>query len=193
MLNVIVFGQCSMNCCQWGSLTPAGRDKETDGSRLCSLLWLWPDCTALFTVEGVCVCSCVLLSARLHKQMHLCHDRGRDAETICTQPSLLSRVPADGFLLSLNRRANTLMALRAAIPDTKQCRNLATVSLAWLSVPGTWTGANLCSVCISYIRMCVSAASVSALQSLSPPTHLKGLIKDSWPKKKEKEKKKSYF
>ena len=52
-----------MNCCQWGSLTRTGRDKETDGSRLCALLWLWPDCTALFTVGGVCVCvsvcSCV--------------------------------------------------------------------------------------------------------------------------------------
>lgn len=58
MLNVIVFGQCSMNCCQWGSLTPTGRDKETDGSRLCGLLWLWPDCTALFTVGGVCVHVC---------------------------------------------------------------------------------------------------------------------------------------
>lgn len=53
-------------------------------------------------------------------------------------------------------------------------------------VPGTWTGSNLCGVCISYIRMCVSAAQVSALQSLSLPTHLKRLIKDSWQKKRRK-------
>lgn len=93
MLNVIVFGQCSMNCCQWGSLTPTGRDKETDGSRLCALLWLWPDCTALFTVGGVCVFMC----ARLHRQMHLCHDKERDAETERAQLHLLSL--SLGFLL----------------------------------------------------------------------------------------------
>ena len=38
--------------------------------------------------------------------------------------------------------------------------------------------------------MSVSAAQVSALQSLSLHTHLKRLIKDSWPKKKKKKKKK---
>lgn len=87
MSNVIVFGQCSINCCQWGSLTPTGRDKETDGSRLCGLLWLWPDCAALFTVGGVRVFMC----ARLHKQTHLCHDRekrcGDRTYTTVTAPS----------------------------------------------------------------------------------------------------------
>lgn len=87
MSNVIVFGQCSINCCQWGSLTPTGRDKETDGSRLCGLLWLWPDCAALFTVGGVRVFMC----ARLHKQTHLCHDREKRCRdrtyTTVTAPS----------------------------------------------------------------------------------------------------------
>lgn len=87
MSNVIVFGQCSINCCQWGSLTPTGRDKETDGSRLCGLLWLWPDCAALFTVGGVRVFMC----ACLHKQTHLCHDREKRCRdrtyTTVTAPS----------------------------------------------------------------------------------------------------------
>lgn len=99
------------------------------------------DLTALlYLLLEVCVCSCAQLSACLHKQMHLCHDKERDAETLRTQLSLLSLslswVPADGFPLSLNRRANTAMALHAAIPDTKQCWNLITVSFSFFSVDG---------------------------------------------------------
>lgn len=138
MLNVIVFGQCSMNCCQWGSLTRTGRDKETDGSRLCGLLWLWPDCTALFTVGGVCVFMCAAVCTPAQANAFVSWQRKRetqlDAETIHTQPSAhsLSRVPADGFPHSINRRANTLMALHAAIPDTKQYWNLTTVSFIFV-------------------------------------------------------------
>lgn len=69
-------------------------------------------------------CSRVQPSARPHKQTHLCHDKEGDAE----KPSVHNRhfpfsrswVTADGFPLSLNRRANTLMALHAAIAPTKQ-------------------------------------------------------------------------
>ena len=137
MSNVIVFGQCSINCCQWGSLTPTGRDKETDGSRLCGLLWLWPDCAALFTVGGVRVFMC----ARLHKQTHLCHDREKRCRPYvhnrhCSLSLSLSLSPSlslsDGFPLSLNRRATAPMALHAAIPHTKQCRNLTTESFIYL-------------------------------------------------------------
>lgn len=49
------------------------------------------DLTALlYLLLEVCVCSCAQLSACLHKQMHLCHDKERDAETLRTQLSLLS-------------------------------------------------------------------------------------------------------
>lgn len=43
------------------------------------------------------VCVCVQLSACLHKQMHLCHDKERDAETLRTGLSLHSL--SLGFLL----------------------------------------------------------------------------------------------
>ncbi len=98
MLNVIVFGQCSMNCCQWGSLTSTGRDKETDGSRLCGLLWLWPDCTALFTVGGVCVCVCMCAAECTPAQANafVSWQRKRCRDHTCTTVTSLSPF---GFLL----------------------------------------------------------------------------------------------
>lgn len=119
MLSVIVFGQCSMNSCQWGSLTHTGGDKETDGSRLCGLLWLWPDCAALFTVGvrlRVCVhvCSCVHACTSKSSCVTAEKERRRERTTVgsCSPPPAF---PADGFPLSPNAQT----ALRGATPNTK--------------------------------------------------------------------------